>query len=124
MAESKKKLPKMKKLTTAERNSLPASAFGDPAGRKYPIKVAQLPGFDKGQQERYATAAKQRAGQQQSMGNVGTEMEAKIKRKGEKVLSKRNGKKSGNPHNSSHKSSKSKQENADKAVFGYMRQGR
>lgn len=74
-------IPKMKKMTTAQRNSLSASAFGDPANRKYPIKVSSLPGFDKSQDLAYARAARSRGGQQESMGNLSAGKKSKVDKK-------------------------------------------
>ncbi len=76
---------KMKKLTTAERNRLPDSAFGDPAARKYPIKVSSLAGFDKGQDLIYAKAAKSRGGQQESMGNLSAAKQKKVDSKANRM---------------------------------------
>ena len=83
------KVPKMKKLTTEQRNKLPKSAFGDPAQRKYPIRVSSLPGFDTGQDLAYARAAKSRAGQQESMGNLSTTKESSVKSKARKMQKRR-----------------------------------
>ena len=74
-----RKIPKMKDMTTKERNKLPASAFGLPNERKYPIDVP-------GQKRTYAMAAKKRAAQQKSMGNLSGAQAAKITRKAERVL--------------------------------------
>lgn len=84
-----KEMPKMKKLTTAQRDSLPASAFGDPAQRKYPIKVSSLPGFNKEQDIIYAKAARSRGGQQESMGNLSAAKQDKVDAKAKKMYKKR-----------------------------------
>lgn len=82
------KIPKMKKLTTAQRNSLPSSAFADPANRKYPVRVSSLAGFSKSQDLAYAQAAKKRGAQQESMGNLSSSKQDSVERKAGGVLKK------------------------------------
>ena len=82
-------VPKMRKLTTEERNSLPDSAFADPGERKYPVHVSSLPGFSKAQDIAYSSAAKKRGAQQESMGNLSPSKETKVKSKAKKMLKTR-----------------------------------
>lgn len=89
MAKKTSTVPKMKKLTTEQRNNLPNSAFADPAQRKYPVKVSSLPGFSKEQDIAYASAAGKRGAQQKSMGNLSTSKETKVKSKAKKMLNTR-----------------------------------
>ena len=65
----------MAKLSTPRRNKLPASKFGEPGSRKYPMP-------DKS----HAANAKARASQQVKKGNLSKSEEAKIDSKANKVL--------------------------------------
>jgi hypothetical protein len=67
----------MSKLTTAARNEIPASKFGLPKSRKFPMP-------DKS----HAANAKARATQQVSAGNLSPASAAKIRMKANKVLGK------------------------------------
>lgn len=67
----------MAKLTTAVRNKIPASKFGEPGARKYPMPDAS-----------HAANAKSRATQQVNKGNLSAQMAAKIRRKADAILSK------------------------------------
>jgi len=63
------------KLRAAQRNALPASEFGLPGSRKYPIP-------DKS----HAVAAKSRATQQVKRGNLSPEAAARIRSKANRML--------------------------------------
>jgi len=65
----------MAKLSTKERKSLPASEFGEPGERKYPMPDAS-----------HAQNAKARASQQEKKGRISKAQEATIDRKANKVL--------------------------------------
>lgn len=67
----------MAKLTTAKRKSLPASEFGEPGERKYPMP-------DKS----HAANAKARASQAVNAGRMSKSEEAKIDAKADRVLGK------------------------------------
>lgn len=69
----------MPKLTSKERNALPASKFAEPAARKYPVNDAS-----------HAKNAKARASQMANKGVISKSMEKKIDAKANKVLSKGN----------------------------------
>lgn len=64
----------MAKLTAASRAKLPAKAFAGP-GRSYPVEDAA-----------HAKAAKSRASQQESKGNLSASAKAKIDAKADKKL--------------------------------------
>ena len=65
----------MSKLTSTERNNLPASKFGEPGARKFPMP-------DKS----HAANAKARAAQQEAKGAISKSTESKIDAKANKVL--------------------------------------
>lgn len=65
----------MAKLTTKARNKLPASSFGEPGSRKYPMPDAS-----------HAANAKARASQQVAKGNLSKSAEAKIDAKANRKL--------------------------------------
>lgn len=67
----------MVKLTSAERNNLPASAFGDPKHRKFPEE-------DRG----HAIAAKSRAKEQENKGALSSEAYQAIVAKANKKIGK------------------------------------
>lgn len=67
----------MSKLTMKERKSIPASKFGEPKERKYPMP-------DKS----HAASAKARASQQEKKGNLSKGAEKKIDAKANKILGK------------------------------------
>lgn len=67
----------MAKLTTAARKSIPASEFGLPGSRKYPMP-----------NKSHAENAKARATQQVAKGNLSAASAAKIRAKANKVLGK------------------------------------
>ena len=68
----------MAKLTSAKRNKIPASDFGLPASRKYPVN-------DKA----HAANAKARATQMVAKGKLSEASKQKIDAKANKVLGKR-----------------------------------
>ena len=65
----------MGKLTSKQRNALPASEFAEPAQRKFPVN-------DKS----HARNAKARASQQEAKGNLSPSAKAKIDAKANRVL--------------------------------------
>lgn len=65
----------MAKLTTKERNALPASKFAEPKERKYPINNAS-----------HAKNAKSRASEMENKGKISKATEKKIDSKANKVL--------------------------------------
>lgn len=65
----------MAKLTAGTRNSLPASKFGEPGSRKYPMP-------DKS----HAANAKARATQQVEKGKLSTSAAARIRAKANRIL--------------------------------------
>jgi len=65
----------MAKLHAEERNKLPASTFGLPAERKYPMPDAS-----------HAANAKARASQQESAGNITPAQKASIDAKADRIL--------------------------------------
>ena len=67
----------MAELSTKKRDKLPASDFGLPEERKYPMP-------DKS----HAANAKARASQQKDEGNLTAAEEAKIERKADRILDK------------------------------------
>ena len=67
----------MSQLTTKKRNALPASTFGLPAERKFPIPDPS-----------HAANAKDRATQQVAKGNLTPAQKAQIDAKANKVLKK------------------------------------
>lgn len=67
----------MAKLSTAKRDKLPKSSFGQPGKRAYPMP-------DKA----HAANAKARASQQEAKGNLSSSAKAKIDAKANKVLGK------------------------------------
>jgi hypothetical protein len=67
----------MGKLTSAQRNKLPASKFGEPGKRGYPMP-----------DRAHAANAKARATQQVKAGNLSSSEAAKIKAKANKMLGK------------------------------------
>lgn len=67
----------MAKLSSGRRNKLPASSFGEPGPRKYPMP-------DKS----HAANAKARATQQEKKGNLSHSEAAKIRAKANRVLGK------------------------------------
>ncbi len=67
----------MAKLSTKARNKLPASEFGLPAERKYPLNSKS-----------HAANAKSRASQMESAGKISSAEKAKIYTKANKVLGK------------------------------------
>ena len=71
----------MAKLSSGARKKLPASTFGEPGSRKYPMP-------DKS----HAANAKARATQQVKKGNLSASEAAKIKAKANRVLGKKGGK--------------------------------
>jgi hypothetical protein len=77
----------MAKLTSSERNALPASSFALPGQRKYPMP-------DPG----HAANAKARASQQEAKGNISKASEAKIDAKADRVLHKSPAKSIGAKH--------------------------
>lgn len=70
----------MSKLTAKKRRKLPASQFGEPGSRKYPMPDAS-----------HAANAKARASQQEAKGNLSPAEKARIGAKANRVL-KRKGK--------------------------------
>ena len=66
------------KMKAKQRNALPASKFGEPGPRKYPVN-----------DQAHAANAKARATQQVKKGNLSASEAAKIKVKADKVLGKR-----------------------------------
>ena len=68
----------MAKLTAAARKKIPASKFGEPGRRAYPMPDRS-----------HAANAKARATQQVKKGNLSAGEAAKIKAKANKVLGKR-----------------------------------
>ncbi len=68
----------MAKLTSKQRNRLPASKFGEPGKRAYPMP-------DKA----HAANAKARATQQEKKGNLSASEAAKIRAMANRVLGKR-----------------------------------
>ena len=66
------------KMKAKQRNALPASKFGEPGPRKYPVN-----------DQAHAANAKARATQQVKKGNLSASEAAKIKAKANKVLGKR-----------------------------------
>ena len=68
----------MAKLKAAARNKLPASDFGEPGKRKYPMP-------DKS----HAANAKSRAAQQEKKGNISKATEEKIDAKADRKLGKK-----------------------------------
>jgi hypothetical protein len=67
----------MAKLTAAQRNKLPKSAFGEPGQRKYPMSDRS-----------HAANAKARATQQVKKGNLSPAQAAKIRAKANRILGK------------------------------------
>lgn len=67
----------MAKLTTGRRKALPASAFGEPGSRKYPMPDRS-----------HAANAKARATQAVKAGRMSAGQAAKIKAKANRVLGK------------------------------------
>ena len=67
----------MAKLYAKERNALPASKFGMPSERKYPMENRS-----------HAANAKARATQQVKAGNLSASAAAKIRAKADRVLGK------------------------------------
>lgn len=67
----------MAKLKTATRNALPASEFGEPKERKYPMPDSS-----------HAANAKARATQQVKKGALSPDQAAKIRRKANAILGK------------------------------------
>ena len=67
----------MSKLHAKERNALPASKFGEPGSRKYPMPDRS-----------HAANAKARATQQVKAGNLSESTAAKIRAKADRVLGK------------------------------------
>jgi len=65
----------MAKLTSKQRNSLPAKSFGEPKERKYPMP-----------DKNHARAAKSRAAQQENKGNLSASEKKRIDAKADKVL--------------------------------------
>jgi hypothetical protein len=65
----------MAKLTSAKRNALPASSFGEPGKRKYPMP-------NRG----HAEAAKGRATQQEKKGRLSPAAAARIRAKADRIL--------------------------------------
>lgn len=76
----------MADLTSKKRNALPASSFGMPGERKYPMP-----------DKTHAANAKARATQMVAKGKLSPGTAAKIKAKANKVLGKEN-----NPNSESH----------------------
>lgn len=74
----------MSKLTAAQRNRLPASAFALPSERKYPIK--KLVGGHLKPDPRHAANAKGRATQQVAKGHLSPSSAAKIRAKANRIL--------------------------------------
>ena len=70
----------MSDLSTKQRKSLPASKFGLPRERKYPMPDKE-----------HAANAKARATQQREKGNLSKAEEAKIDRKADRILGERDG---------------------------------
>lgn len=68
----------MARLKAAQRNRLPASSFGEPGARKYPMPDRS-----------HAANAKARAAQQVKKGNLSKAAEAKIDAKANRMLGKR-----------------------------------
>ena len=67
----------MAKLSSKSRNALPASKFGEPGSRKYPMPDRS-----------YAANAKARASQQVAKGKLSAGEKAKIDAKANKILGK------------------------------------
>jgi hypothetical protein len=67
----------MSKLKTSTRNSLPASEFGLPGARKYPMPDRS-----------HAANAKARATQQVKRGNLSASAAARIRAKADRILGK------------------------------------
>ena len=65
----------MADLTTKRRDALPASKFGEPKERKYPMPDRS-----------HAANAKARASQQEAKGNISESTKAKIDAKADRVL--------------------------------------
>lgn len=65
----------MAKLSNKERSSLPASQFGEPGSRKYPMPDRS-----------HAANAKARASQAEHAGRISKSTEEQIDRKADKVL--------------------------------------
>lgn len=72
----------MAKLTTKARKALPASTFGEPGKRAYPMPDRS-----------HAANAKARASQAVNAGRMSSSTESKIDAKANKVLGKSKGKK-------------------------------
>lgn len=68
----------MSDLTAKARKKLPASKFGEPAERKYPMP-----------DRTHAANAKARASQQEKKGNLSSSEKAKIDRKADAALRKK-----------------------------------
>lgn len=71
----------MAKLSSKARAAIPASKFGEPGERKYPVN-----------DRAHAANAKARASQQEAKGNLSAGAKAKIGAKANKVLGKSKGK--------------------------------
>lgn len=67
----------MAKLTAAKRKAIPASEFGEPGERKYPM-----------QDKSHAANAKARASQAVNAGRMSKEEESRIDAKADKVMGK------------------------------------
>jgi len=67
----------MSKMTAATRNKLPASKFGEPGERKYPVN-----------NKPHARNAKARASEMEHKGRISKSTEEKIDRKADRVLGK------------------------------------
>jgi hypothetical protein len=67
----------MSKLTTATRNRIPSSQFGEPGKRKYPMPDRS-----------HAANAKARATQQVKAGRLSSSEAAKIRAKANRILGK------------------------------------
>lgn len=68
----------MSTLKAKTRNALPASKFGEPGSRKYPME-------DKS----HARAAKSRASEMEHKGKISKSTEGKIDRKADRVMGKK-----------------------------------
>ena len=68
----------MAKLTSAARNKIPSSKFGEPKERKYPME-----------NKAHARDAKARASEEMHKGKISKSTEKKIDAKANKVLSKK-----------------------------------
>jgi hypothetical protein len=71
----------MATLSSLMRGNLPASSFGQPGSRKYPMP-----------DKTHAANAKARASQQVKAGNLSPSSKAKIDAKANRILGKRKGK--------------------------------